>query len=187
MEIGKAKDLLVSPDETVMATIGANYLQNILSGQKVKRGYALLTEKRLYYHGKSFQGTGKNLVSATEECVISSEDITKTGFVHTRLTGALIWGVLLILVGIPIYASYYSGAPGYGWVWSIFKPICALGIAFWIAGAICIVMSFVKRRTLFEIAFPGGKFLFDIKWYPIADMQDFQRQLHLVKDHIKNA
>lgn len=134
MELGKEKNFFVSPSETVIATIGSNYLQNILDGQKVKRGYALLTEKRLYYRGKLFQGVGKHLTSTSEECIVSVEDITKTSFVHTRLTGALLCGIFLILVGIPIFAAQYSHTPGYKWAWGFFSPIWELSFAVWIAG-----------------------------------------------------
>lgn len=37
------------------------------------------------------------------------------------------------------------------------------------------------------ISFPGGSFGFDVKYYPIADIRDFQRQLHLLKDYRKEV
>ena len=52
-------------------------------------------------------------------------------------------------------------------------------------GLVSIIIHFLHRGTTFEISFPGGKYLFPVKYYPIADMRDFQRQLHLMKDHLK--
>ena len=52
-------------------------------------------------------------------------------------------------------------------------------------GLLSIVWYFISRRSLFVVSYPGGSFGFDIRYYPIADIRDFQRQLHLLKDHIK--
>lgn len=150
--------ILVDQSETVVASIGSNYLQNFLSGGNVEKGVGVLTQKRFYFKGQNFSGAGKDIQSTTEEGVVSIEDITFTKFTYVRPTGLLIAAIVLTLlvVTIPVALFFY-------------------------------VRYFTGRQTLFLIAFSGGAFAFDIRWYPISDIRDFQRQLHLLKDHIKES
>ncbi|MEY8318316.1 hypothetical protein AALB19_13515 [Oscillospiraceae bacterium 50-58] len=55
----------------------------------------------------------------------------------------------------------------------------------WIAAAVLVIIFLIKRQTVFQVSFPGGSFGFDIRYYPIRDIRDFQRQLHLLKDRCK--
>lgn len=165
--------LFVDQSESVVSTIGNNYLQNFLSGGSVEKGVGVLTQKRFYYKGRNFSGEGKAMKNTTEEGVVSIEDITFTMFSHTRHIGALVFAILLTLVGVCLLPSGEVGGP-------IGMIVLAASLPFYI-------MYFVNRQTLFLISFPGGSFGFDIRYYPIADIRDFQRQLHLLKDHRKEG
>ena len=164
--------ILVDQSEGIVSTIGSNYLQNFLSGGAVEKGIGVLTQKRFYFKGKNFGGTGKEIKSATQEGVVSIEDITYTMFTHTRHIGYLVFAIILTLASIPFFSSGWLSA--YGLI-----PLAA-AISFYI-------LYFVKRQTAFLVSFPGGGFAFDIRYYPIADIRDFQRQLHLLKDHAREA
>lgn len=175
----KDSEKFVDSIETSKATLGNNYLQNILAGGKAKRGAAILTEKRLYYYGKCYDSldTGNGFLarlfstkSATEESVVPVEDISQTVLIHTRPTGQLWTAILLLLVGI---AAFFMLPPA--------------GIICLIAALVFFIRWFIHKETVFVIAFPGGKYRFSTTWYPISDIRDFQRQIHLVKDHYKNA
>lgn len=154
----KGSSILVDQSESIVATIGNNYLQNFLMGGKVERGVGLLTQKRFYFKGKNYTGSGKDMKSSTQEGVVSIDDITFSEFIYTRATGYLFFAILLtvFIITIPIALLFY-------------------------------IKYFTSRQTLFVISFPGGGFGFDVKYYPIADIRDFQRQLHLLKDHIKEG
>lgn len=65
--------------------------------------------------------------------------------------------------------------------------VLAVGVLLLFAGIALLIKAFTGASTVFEISFPGGAFRFDVKWYPMVDMQDFQRQIMLMKDHVKNA
>lgn len=152
----KGNAILVDQSESIVSTIGSGYLQNFLSGGSVEKGVGVLTQKRFYYKGRNFSGAGKDTKSTEEEGVVSIEDITFTKFTYVRHTGLLIAAIILTVLVLSIPAA----------------------IVFYI-------LYFTKRETLFLVSFPGGGFSFDIRWYPISDIRDFQRQLHLLKDHIK--
>lgn len=184
------RDVFVDQGEEIVSTIGSNYLQNFLNGGKVARGVGILTRKRFYYKGKNFTGSGKDLKSSTEEGVVSIDDITFSKFIYNRPTGLLVTAIILLLPVILLLPRAFmatavvegaseGGGGGIPFIY-IFLPLLIACVVFFIR-------YFVSRRTLFVVYFPGGSFGFDIKYYPIADIRDFQRQLHLLKDQIKNA
>lgn len=168
----KGASILVDQSERIVSTIGSNYLQNFLSDGTVEKGVGILTQKRFYYKGKNFSGAGKDTKSATEEGIVSIEDITFTKFTHFRHTGFLVFAILLTVAAIALLAMLSN--------FTLIMATISLtaAIPFYI-------LYFVKRQTLFLVAFSGGGFAFDIRWYPISDIRDFQRQLHLLKDHRK--
>lgn len=167
----KRRSVLVNPSERIISTIGSSYLQNYLSGDGVRKGIGVLTQKRFYYKGKNFAVNGRQMVSTTEEGVVSIEDITFTMFTYVRHIGLLIFSVLLLLVST---IGFYMPRDGY-----------MIAYPCWIAAAVLVIIFLIKRQTVFQVSFPGGSFGFDIRYYPIRDIRDFQRQLHLLKDRCK--
>lgn len=154
----KGSTILVDQSEQIVAAIGNNYLQNFLSGGNVGKSVGVLTQKRFYFKGRSYTGSGKDMKSSTQEGVVSIDDIAFSEFIYTRPTGLLLAAIVFTIgiVTIPIALFFY-------------------------------IKYFTSRQTLFVISFPGGGFGFDVKYYPIADIRDFQRQLHLLKDHRKEG
>lgn len=172
---GPKNDAFIDQSESITAVIGSNYLQNFLTGGGAGKGIGILTQKRFYYKGRNFAGMGKEAKHTTEEGVVSIEDITFTKFSHTRYIGQLIMGILFALIGIYIISKPMP------------QSVSFLGPLFLLAALAGVVMFFVNRHTLFVVSFPGGNFAFDIHYYPITDIRDFQRQLHLLKDHTKGG
>lgn len=113
------------------------------------------------------------MASTTQEGVVSIEDITFTMFTYTRHIGLLLFAILLTIAGAVLCAMNGS--------------LRAIGAVFLLAALAFYVLFFVNRQTLFLVSFPGGGFAFDIRYYPISDIRDFQRQLHLLKDHRKEG
>lgn len=176
--VDQANKVFVDQSETPIATIGSNYLQNFLSGGDVGKGIGILTSKRFYFKGQNFSGVGKDVKKTTEEGVVSIEDISYTNLVHTQLSGFLIMGVFLLALSALFVLAGMVGLIYYGNAFTVAKFLPIPAILF-------LVAYFVKRQTIFSISFPGGSFGFDIRYYPIDDIRDFQRQLHLMKDHLK--
>ena len=160
--------MLVDENETILATIGSNYLQNYLSGGNISKGIGILTQKRFYYKGHNFNGSGKSVKSTTTEGIVSLEDITFTEFTYTRHIAFLVLAILSTVATIIFVQE------------TVFVAALLL-----IISILFYVLFFIKCQTLFLVSFPGGGFAFDIRWYPIADIRDFQQQLHLLKDYIK--
>lgn len=156
----KQTNQFIDPDETVIATLGTNYAQNMLSGGGVAQGSAVLTEKRLYYKGDLFLGAGK----IRGEHIVHIRDISMTSFVQRENIWFMLFGFLFVAIGIALLSKKFLG----------FSCIL-IGIIFATAG-------FLGKSTILEVSFPGGRFRFEVKWSSISSMQNFQRQIHLQKD-----
>lgn len=174
-----ASDNFITSDETVQATIGVSYLQGLMSGAGFKNGAAVLTDKRLYYFGRSYSNVGKGMNTATEEGVISVDDITFTRFVHGSPLWYLFLAIVFALPGVMLFTHSFGSTDDFAGV------IGMVGLLFALFGISLFVAYFVGRSTVLEISFPGGKYCFDARWHSVSNMREFQRQIHLVKDSLK--
>lgn len=170
---------LIDSNETVQATIGVSYLQGLMSGVGFKNGAAVLTDKRLYYFGRSFSNVGKGMNTATEEGIISIGDITFTRFVHGSPLWHLILAIAFTLPGVMLFTRSFGSTDDIVGVFGM------VGLLFALLGMPFFVTYFVGRSTVLEISFPGGKYCFDARWHSVSNMREFQRQIHLVKDSLK--
>lgn len=163
------ESILIDPSERILATIGSDFLQSFLSGGNVKNAVGVLTQKRFYYKGHNFSGPAKDLRSVTEEGVVSIEDVIATSFSYTRYISVLAYAIFLTFLAV--------GA-------AFIAP--QAGLIVFLLAAVFYILYFVKRQTLFRVSFPDGNaFTFDVRYYPVTDIRNFQRQLHLVKDSRK--
>lgn len=172
-------DNFISPDETVQAVIGVSYIESLMSGAGFKNGAAILTNKRLYYFGRSFSTIGKGINTATEEGVISVDEITSTRFVHGSPLSYLIAAVAFLLPGIMLFGRSFGSAEEFAGIAG------TIGLIFVLFGVLSLITYFAGRSTVLEIAFPGRKYWFDSRWHSASSMREFQRQIHLVKDNSK--
>ena len=182
-EVGSAaqesSDNLIAPDEKVQATIGVSYMQNLISGAGFKNGAAILTDKRLYYFGRSFSNVGREINTATEESIVSVDDITFTRFVHGSPVSLLITAIASFVLAMLIFVSIYGSTDDSAGMLSF------MIIVFLALGVVFLVAYQAGKSTVLEIAFPGGKYCFNAKWHSVSNMREFQRQIHVVKDSLK--
>lgn len=168
----------ISQDKMVQATIGVSYVQSYMSGEGFKRGAAVLTDKRLYYFGQLFTGKGTTVTGFTEDGIVSAEDITFTRFIHRNPVGCLVIGLFIFIYSIlSLIIGIADEATG----------ILLTGLVALFVSIIFFLYYYISRSTILEIAFPGGSFMIDSKWYSKASMRDFQHQIHLVKDNLKTG
>lgn len=108
-EMKKLSESFVSRDEKYIASLGNGYIMNYLANKSVKKGFAFITDKRVYFKGRCLSGTGKKLVKTNEERTVDVKNITGSGFTYHRKWGILIALFLSILVSI-------AGAIGGVWL-----------------------------------------------------------------------
>lgn len=176
---GDFSNNFIDPSEAVQATVGVSYVQSVMSGAGFKNGAAILTDKRLYYFGRSFSNVGRGTNTTTEEGVVSVDEITFTRFVHGSPLSYLVAAIISLLMGLILFVSVLGTSNEFSGVLGAIGLVLAfLGIAFFVA-------YFAGRCTVLEIAFPGGKYCFDSRWHSAESMREFQRQIHMVKDSLK--
>ena len=108
-EIEKLSQSFASRDEKYIASLGNGYIMNYLTNGSMSKGFAFITNRRVYFKGSCLSGTGKKLVKTNEERTVDVKNITGSGFIYQRYLGILIalfvsllaslagavWGVLL--------------------------------------------------------------------------------------------
>lgn len=152
-----ASSIFVDQSETAVATIGSNYLQNFLLNGGRVEKGYGILSQKRFYFNGKMFGKGFSF-SETKQGVVSIEDITFTEFAQVRYTGLLILGIILCLT-------------------LVLAPV----------GLFCLIKYLLSKQSTFVVSFAGGQFAFDVTYYPMQEFQDFQRELHLLKDHRKEA
>ena len=97
----KMAELFVSAEEKYISSLGNGYFLNFLSDGAVKKAFALISDKRVYFRGSCYTGRGKNLTISEENRTVDIKDVTGSGFIYKRRIGVLagIFAALLISLG----------------------------------------------------------------------------------------
>ena len=163
-------EIIIAGSEQTVTAIGSNGKNDF---------FAFLTERRLYFKGKSYSFDSKRWVSSRVEGVVALEDVSFTKFMHTQNIGYLITAIVMTVLAfymawlvssISFWASYFTSA--YELIFGVFAVLAV----------IYYVRYFRSRKSLFWVNFPGGGFAFEAQGYQIGEIRHFQRMLHLLKD-----
>lgn len=179
-ELGREGSQFIDSTESIQAALGTGYLKNYLSGGKIGKEAAILTEKRLYYYRKKHQGfMGLGSISSGEE-IIPLEEISSTRFTQKMPLGRLLWGILFVLLGLNLFGVMinYSGPIDT-------FDIGTFGGLLMIIGIVLLVLFYTGRITTFEIFCSGNSCSFDTRWYSMSDMRAFQSKLYLMRDNLQ--
>lgn len=89
-EINKLTQYFVNRDEKYISSLGNGYIMNYLASGSLSRGFAVISNKRVYFRGSCFSGQGKSLVKTDEERTVDIKDVTGSGFIYRRYIGVLL-------------------------------------------------------------------------------------------------
>lgn len=161
----------------MVAVLGNSTAQRFLATGELGNGFIVLSNRRVYFHGKCLLRTGRRFAHIREERIVDISNVTGTGFVHIRN----IWmRVLSILGGITCLC---------GLITCTFQPAegvpvaCAFG-----GGALIALFEFLYAATktsIFEIAFAGGGIGVDVRWFNANDVDAFQKRIKQLGDEVK--
>jgi len=170
--------IFANPVERFVCVLGNNYAENFLANGTLENGFAILSDKRVYFRGTCFSRMGKKFTKTDEERILDIQDVTGTGFIHKNPLGLLMTAVISSVYAFIWLMSAFSSAE-----WAVNHPVPGvMGVATIISAISFFIAYFVNRRSLFEIAFAGGAIAFDTSWLNKDEMQTFQRNIRLVKD-----
>lgn len=98
-EINKLAQYFVNRDEKYISSLGNGYIMNYLASGSLSRGFAVISNKRVYFRGSCFSGQGKSLVKTDEERTVDIKDVTGSGFIYRRYIGVLL-GLFVAFVAL---------------------------------------------------------------------------------------
>ncbi|MBD5511604.1 MAG: zinc ribbon domain-containing protein [Lachnospiraceae bacterium] len=104
--IKQLSSYFVSQDEKFIASLGNGYIINYLVNKSTSRGYAFITDKRIYFKGTCLAGSGKKLTKSNEERTVDIKNITGSGFIYHEPIGLKIAAFIsFAMVFVSILAS----------------------------------------------------------------------------------
>lgn len=166
----KLSKLLVNPgEEEIMACLGNDFAQTFASTGELGNGFAILSDKRVYFKGKCLIRKGKGFYSRTEERTVDLNDVTGTGFMHSNA----IWAKILMFLCI-----------GFGILFICITP-AGVGYLLLIAALLLKVLHKIYTFSVFEISYAGGGIAFDLNWITLQEAEEFQKKLVLLKQNQK--
>lgn len=161
--------VFISPDEHLLHKVGSGYVQNYLSGSGFSKDSAAVTNKRVYYKGKTYAaGLGFRRFKTT--LVADLKDITCVGIYKSFDIFTLVISILMLLVGVFLAGRGIVG-----------DAIILILILLAILGIICVILT---ARTVLKIDYAGGCIALDVKAFGEKELNDFRTALYRAKDAI---
>ena len=176
--------MIFNKNEKIVSVLGNNAIQTFLSTGVLGTGFAVLTDKRVYFKGKCLVRRGKGFYSKLEEKAVDLSDVTGTGFVHNRATWLKVLMILswigtahvtLLMILMIIFHDF-----------SFVDGLYMLSVEMVFVG-ISALLHFLYKRfnySAFEISYAGGGIAFNMHWITAQESSDFQTKLRLLKDNI---
>ena len=158
-----------TPDERLIMRIGSGYMENFLSGMGLMNNSAAVTNKRVYYKGKSFSSFGMGVKRCKAVQSVDLKDITGIGIYSMFNLALLIFGIIFMLAGI-IFPCV--GAPEYVWI-----PELVLGLLF-------IIIALITTRTILRIDYAGGYIALNMRKFSRSECTNFHKAILAAKDQI---
>lgn len=172
-------------NETIVSVLGNNVAQTFLSTGVLGKGFAILSDKRVYFKGTCLIRKGKGFYSKIEEKSVDISDVTGTGFVHNKAIWAKVLKIIFLVLSIDVSLNFpIILATGVESSSELPEILVAVGF-FW---GLYFLAKFLYARynySAFEITYAGGGIAFGLHWIDEAESRAFQKELNMLKDRIK--
>ncbi len=177
----QVRSAFVSEDEQLVAIMGNSIAQSFFASGRIEKGFAILSNRRLYFKGSCLMRKGAHFSKIREERTVDVTNITGTGFVYSnpiwlRVLAYVFWvigAVFLVDVFIRLMKNDDT-----------LEILATLGCG--LVGGILELLYRAKKRTIFEVAFAGGGIGLDARWATAQEADFFQKNLKLVSDRLKS-
>lgn len=187
----KLKKFFVSSDERLVAVLGNTYIENFLKTGSIKNGFAVVSDKRVYFQGTQYYtyANGKKKVCNNQQFrTIDLKDVTGTGpdsycnlflRIISRI-GGIVLGILSIfflLCGQEIVICNITSAGTEALI--IYYLIALLFMA---SCALCVYIDKISEVSLVTVQYSGGAIGFNVNWFTPQEIELFQKEIGLAKD-----
>lgn len=180
--------LFISEEETFICALGNSYFEKFISDGSIGDGFAILSNERVYFKGKTLWFEGRHLRSRSQEQIVDVKDITGTGFIKFSPLYYLYIGI-----GLLLYILTFIFTEGFNLSFNTFgTPFAHVNVdlimiilLFFIPLLVCVFLLFkyfIRKKNLFKIEFPGGSIAFDTKMLGANEAREFQKNIRITKD-----
>lgn len=182
-----------SPEEKLVAILGKSSYQKYVSTEVVNKGFAVLSNKRLYIEGKSYKGKNgvRGYQKTKQESNIDLCDIVSVGYEASPIYKwvlPLLLSVICIVIGVIMGAAMLASIPFMGNLNSgeINEVIIytILFVAIVLLGIFCINKFVKERREFITIQYAGGVVAFEYNWFSRQEIEEFKNILYIEKDNV---
>ena len=151
--------LFASPDKRLVAILGNSIAQKFFATGSIEEGFAVLSNRRLYFKGTCLLRQGHRFSKIHEERTVDVENITGTGFVHRNPVWLSVLAYIFAILSVIALVAGIVPLLGDGEV-AIFRVGSGLGLLF----LIFLLVYKSQKYTVFEVAFAGGGIGLDASW-----------------------
>lgn len=178
VNFSKFNSILASNNEKIQAILGSGVGHTFLATGELKKGFAILSDKRIYFKGKCFIKKGSIYLIQREERVVDVKDVTGTGFVYNNPIWMFVLGIVLSVLSV-----LFVMLGGMG----IVPPVLGALILLLPVGLIMLFMYNECKTTIFQISFAGGTIGFNTFYIPKHEVELFQKRIREIKDSIEEG
>ena len=174
----KFTNLLSGPDEQILNILGNSAAEAFANTGKPKKGFAILTNERVYFSGKCFIRSGRGKSRRQQTYTVGLQDITATGIVNTRslVCRILVWLFTAFAIAISAWEIYKLLSGDFS-VLNII-PLMLKIVLPWLLALVFTLLEQSLSCHLFKISYTGGSIAFDLRWISQAEAEAFQDSLH---------
>ncbi len=163
----------VNKNERLISTLGNSYIQNFISNGILSKGFSFITDKRVYFQGKSYNVFYNNsgnpkIVKNSRSQIVDLKDVTGTEIKHYNPIHYLIIAIVFFIFLLILLSIGFSEFKIY---------IIPIILAY-------VFLYFKNKISLISIQYAGGEIAFDIRWFSQNEIDNFQKQLRLAKDNV---
>lgn len=165
--IKNISELIIDPQEQKIAVMGSSYLDSLLHGGVLRKGFGILTDKRFYFKGKCFTKALGRRVKVDQEYTVNLENVTASGFVYIQRYWLLVLAILSLVFGIGL--GMFEGGEVL-----LFAVLCF---------AVFFAAYYLTKKVYYEVYFEGGVICVDVSKYGgIKEVRAFNKALCSAKD-----
>ena len=176
------KSFFTRPDEKFVCALGNGYLLSFLSSGFIGNGFAVVSDKRVYFKGNAYEIGSTSFKRRSQSSTVDLKDVTGTDVRALRnlkllfiAIGATMAAFLFLFIVIANYNHLHnSDIQGYVAMISLFA----------IAGLITFILFMLKKTTFLTINYAGGSIAFRIGLYSSQECENFQKMLRIAKDKV---
>lgn len=163
----------VNKNERLISTLGNSYIQNFISNGILSKGFSFITDKRVYFQGKSYNVFYNNsgnpkIFKNSRSQIVDLKDVTGTEIKHYNPIHYLIIAIVFFIFLLILLSIGFSEFKIY---------IIPIILAY-------VFLYFKNKISLISIQYAGGEIAFDIRWFSQNEIDNFQKQLRLAKDNV---